>query len=170
MRYDVASKVVEYGNEAILRRFLGIDPQEVELIEELPQETAGLRRSDYPLRVKVSGVERIILLEFQTRWSWDLPLRLLEYYARFKMRYRLPVMGVVMIESPAYDIIKEEGIKEGIQQGMLEEAREMVLEVLSVKFGVLPLELIRQIKQLLRAAVMAEDLDQFRQELEKVKE
>ncbi|MCD6507555.1 hypothetical protein J7M22_13145 [Candidatus Poribacteria bacterium] len=99
MQYDVASKViVEHGKEAILRRFLGIDPQEVELIEELPQETASLRRSDYSLRVKTAeGREEIILLEFQTRWNWDLPLRLLEYHARFRIRYRLPVMSVVIL-------------------------------------------------------------------------
>ncbi|MCD6507556.1 hypothetical protein J7M22_13150 [Candidatus Poribacteria bacterium] len=79
-----------------------------------------------------------------------------------------------MIESPAYEIIKEEGL----QQGMLEDAREMVLEALSVKFGVLPLDLIQRIKsiqvreilkQLHRTAVIARDLDQFRRELEKVK-
>ena len=84
----------------------------------------------------------------------------------------------IMIESPAYEIIKEEGLREGIQQGMLEEAREMVLEALSVKFGVLPIDLIEEIKgiqlrevlkQLLRAAMTVESLDQFREQLGRVK-
>jgi len=217
------------------------------------------------------GREQIVLLEFQTAWRWEVPLRLLEYQIRYKLRYRLPVMSVVllfrrredvaeeyedesirfryevirlwqmdggevlrrkeiwiypfipvmrggdenvfmaeeeiygsdmergvkadlltaltifsgfrgeeivrrllerrrdiMIESPAYEIIKEEGLREG----MLEEAREMVLEALSVKFGVLPIDLIEEIKgiqfrevlkQLLRAAMTVESLDQFRE-------
>ena len=88
----------------------------------------------------------------------------------------------IMIESPAYEIIKEEGLREGIQrglqQGMLENAREMVLEALSVKFGVLPIDLIEEIKgiqlrevlkQLLRAAMTVESLDQFREQLGRVK-
>jgi len=84
----------------------------------------------------------------------------------------------IMIESPAYEIIKEEGLREGIQQGMLEDAREMVLEALSVKFGVLPIDLIEEIKgiqfrevlkQLLRAAMTVESLDQFREQLGRVK-
>jgi len=287
MRYDVATKVVvEHGKEAILRELVGIEAVEAELIEELPQETVSLRRSDYPLRVRDrEGEERIVLLEFQTAWRWEVPLRLLEYQIRYKLRYRLPVMSVVllfrrredvteeyedesvrfrykvirlwqmdgdevlrrkeiwiypfipvmrggdenvfvaeeeiygsdmergvkadlltaltifsgfrgeeivrrllerrrdiMIESPAYEIIREEGLREGIQrglqQGMLEDAREMVLEALSVKFGVLPIDLIEEIKgiqlrevlkQLLRAAMTVESLDQFREQLGRVK-
>ena len=47
MRYDVATKVVvEHGKEAILKRLVGIEAVEAELIEELPQETVSLRRSD----------------------------------------------------------------------------------------------------------------------------
>ena len=283
MRYDVATKVVvEHGKETILKRLVGIEAVEDELIEELPQETVSLRRSDYPLRVRDrDGREQIVLLEFQTAWRWEVPLRLLEYQIRYKLRYRLPVMSVVllfrrredvteeyedesirfrykvirlwqmdggevlrrkeiwiypfipvmrggdenvfmaeeeiygsdmergvkadlltaltifsgfrgeeivrrllerrrdiMIESPAYEIIKEEGLREGIQQGMLEDAREMVLEALSVKFGVLPIDLIEEIKgiqfrevlkQLLRAAMTVESLDQFREQLGRVK-
>jgi len=277
MQYDVAAKVVvEHGKEAILKWFLRIEPEHVELIEELPQETATLRRSDFPLWVGTNdGKEQIVVLEFQTRWKWDVPLRLLEYVVRFKLKYRLPVIGVVilfnrregleelyedesvsfrynlvkmwevkaedvlqkgelwlypfvpvmeseekdifkaeekiygsnlerrdkadlltalsifsgfkgekivrsllkrrrdiMIESPAYDIIKEEGIKEG----MLEEAKEMVLEVLSFRFGVVPVELVQKIKrieereifkQLHRVAMSAETFDEFQKQFRK---
>ncbi|HEX29678.1 TPA: hypothetical protein ENG04_06320, partial [Candidatus Poribacteria bacterium] len=71
MRYDVAAKVVvQHGKEALIRWFLQIDPEEIELMEELPQESASLRRSDFPLWVRTKdGREQIILLEFQTRWS-----------------------------------------------------------------------------------------------------
>ena len=99
MQYDVAAKVVvQHGKEAILRWFLGIDPEEVELIEELPQESVSLRRSDFPMWVRTKdGRERIVLLEFQTRWERDVPLRLLEYTVRFKLRYHLPVQAVLIL-------------------------------------------------------------------------
>jgi len=50
----------------------------------------------------------------------------------------------IMIESPAYDIIKEEGL----QQGMLEDAKEMVLDALSFRFGVVPVELLQKMKRI----------------------
>jgi len=78
----------------------------------------------------------------------------------------------IMIESPTYRLIKEEGIREG----MLEEAKEMVLEALSTRFGVLPLDLAQKVKsiqlrevlrQLLRVAVTVESLDEFEEQLKK---
>ena len=95
----------------------------------------------------------------------------------------------IMIESPAYELIKREGFEEGVREGMergleigaergkLEEAREMVLEALSFKFGLLPEELVRQVKSirerevlkgLLREAIAANSLDEFKQRLGKV--
>ena len=108
MRYDVAAKVViQYGKESMLRRFVGIDPEEVDLLEELPQESVSLRRSDFPLWVKLKGgEERIILVEFQTRWERDVPLRLIEYTARYKLRYRIPVDSVVVL------LRRREGLEE----------------------------------------------------------
>jgi hypothetical protein len=99
MQYDVAAKVVvQHGKEAILRWFLHIDPEYAELIEELPQETVSLRRSDFPLWVRTKdGREQIVLLEFQTRWEWEVPIRLLEYHARFRLKYRLPVLSVLIL-------------------------------------------------------------------------
>jgi len=279
MRYDVAAKVVvQHGKEALIRWFLQIDPEEIELMEELPQESASLRRSDFPLWVRTKdGREQIILLEFQTRWSWNLPLRLVDYIARFKLKYHLPVFGVVvlftrreglgevyqdesitlryrlikiwqmkseevlekgdiwlypfipamkgedddifraekeiyrsnlgrgdkadlltaltifsgfrgeeivkkllakrrdiMIESPAYEIIKEEGMREGLQQGMLEEAREMVLRAIGVRFKVVPTDIEQKIRSipskatlvsLHDAAITCKDLREFRDTL-----
>ena len=91
----------------------------------------------------------------------------------------------IMIESPAYELIKREGFEEGMERGIeigaergkLEEAREMVLEALSFKFGLLPEELVRQVKSirerevlkgLLREAIAANTLDEFKQRLGKV--
>lgn len=48
MQYDVASKVIiEVGKEAIIRRFLDIDPEEVLLMEQIQEETVSLKRSDF---------------------------------------------------------------------------------------------------------------------------
>ena len=277
MQYDVATKVlVEHSKEEMLRWFLRLEPDYVELLEELPQETVSLRRSDFPLWVRTKdGKEQIVLLEFQTRWEWDVPIRLLEYHARFRLKYRLPVLSVVflfrkregleplyedesvsfrynlvkmwelkakevlqkdelwlypfipvmeseekdifnaeekiyssslgtrdkadlltalsifsgfkgenivrslmkrrrdiMIESPAYDIIREVES----EMARLELAREMVLDALSFRFGVVPVKLVQKMKrieereifkQLHRVAMSAETLDDFQKQLEK---
>ena len=68
------------------------------MLEELPKEIVSLRSSDYPLLVRdKAGIEQIVLLEFQTQWEIDLPLRLIEYYVRFKMKYHIPVRPIVLL-------------------------------------------------------------------------
>jgi hypothetical protein len=52
-RYQVndilAAKVlIDTSKEAILRRFLEIELESVELIEEIPQEIVSIKRSDFP--------------------------------------------------------------------------------------------------------------------------
>ncbi|MFQ6041465.1 MAG: hypothetical protein ACE5PV_11465, partial [Candidatus Poribacteria bacterium] len=99
MEYDIASKkLVEIGKESLLRWLAGIEIESAELLEELPKETVSLRSSDFPLLVRDrEGLEQIVLLEFQTQWEVDFPLRLLEYYARFKMKYHTRVMPIVVL-------------------------------------------------------------------------
>ncbi|RKY04346.1 hypothetical protein DRP77_04125, partial [Candidatus Poribacteria bacterium] len=111
MRYDVASKrLMEIAKEEILSWLLDIEVESAELIEEVPKETVSLRRSDFPLLVRdKEGGERIVLIEFQTRWEPELPVRLLEYFARFKLKHRLPVIPVVVL-------FKEGGPQEGIYE------------------------------------------------------
>lgn len=101
MKYDVASKrLVELGGKSILREFVKIDIGEFELIQELPQQTVSLRSSDFPLMVRdQKGNEMIVLLEFQTRWEEELPLRIGEYLIRFLRKYQLPVIPVVLLFS-----------------------------------------------------------------------
>ena len=79
-----------------------------------------------------------------------------------------------MIESPAYEIIKEEGIKEGLQQGMLEDAREMVLRAFGVRFKVVPPDIEEKVRSipsrttltlLLERAITCKDPDEFREAL-----
>ena len=113
MQYDIAAKViVEMGKETLLRHFLYIDPLSATLIEELPQETVSLRRSDFPLRVQDrNGEERIVLLEFQARWTVDIIWRMIEYSARFKQKYRLPIMPAMLLfrrHTKARDIYRDE--------------------------------------------------------------
>ncbi len=70
-------------------------------IMELPQETVTVRRADFPIRVTtVDHEEMIVVLEVQTRWSWDVPLRLLEYEVRYRRRYRMGAMGAVLLLTP----------------------------------------------------------------------
>lgn len=74
------------------------------------------------------------------------------------------------IESPAYEIIKEEGIKEVLQQGM----QQMLLETLEVKFETVPLRLMREIngiedtealKMLHRQALKASSIQEFQEKI-----
>jgi predicted transposase YdaD len=102
MRYDVASKVtVEIARYSIVELLFGIRPSHVSLIERLPQESVSLRRSDFPLMVEMEDERFILLLEFQTRWEREIPLRLLEYMARLKMEYELRVVPAVMLFMPS---------------------------------------------------------------------
>jgi hypothetical protein len=84
-----------------------------------------------------------------------------------------------MMESAGYEIIKKEGFDEGpqqgLQQGMIDEAREAVLDVLLKRFGKCPaavekaiLSMISMVtlKSLRRQAVRVESLDAFRTFLE----
>ena len=92
-----------------------------------------------------------------------------------------------MIESAAYDLIKEEGYKEGMQQGMQEGMqegmqqgiRQGVIDALEARFELVPdsvAAIIQEIdepavlKALLKKAVTIDSLDSFRQLLNKVLE
>ncbi len=294
MEYDIAAKVaLDTSKEEILRRYLSIEPKDIEILEELPQETVSLKRSDFPLRVRTKeGVELIVLIEIQTVFERRFVFRLIDYTVRFMLKYDLEVIPLVllltpseqaegiyesrfltfrynivrfweesaeeylkekslypfialtkggksvleeaerrlyedtdisidkkadlltamailtglkdaelarriierrrdiMIRSAAYEIIKEEGIregmregikegmkegiKEGIQIGMVEEGRDVVLETVKERFGEVPLdisEFVSQInnksilRQLLRFAIHSKSLDEFREKM-----
>ena len=76
----------------------------------------------------------------------------------------------MMIESAAYDIIKQDGIEEG----MILEAREMLIEVIQTRFSTVPDEVAEMVakisdrtalKSLLRQAISCEDLHTLRDKL-----
>ncbi|QCQ21357.1 hypothetical protein [Desulfoglaeba alkanexedens] len=105
--YDAAMKVIlAHCREAALEFFLGLHVEESEILE-LPQETASVRRSDFPIRVRASeGRVFIVLLEVQSRWEPNVPLRLLEYDARYRLKTGLSVLPVVMLLTPSGNVVE----------------------------------------------------------------
>ena len=282
MRYDISSKIlIEKCREEILRRLLGLSVEESTVLEQLPQETVSLKRSDYPVLVTdEDGRQLLVVLEVQSGWEPDVPVQLLEYRCRYLLKYgvdtlscvlllrpsrqatdfyedpevsfhfrlariyefdareiiregslclmpfvplmrhgeeliteadrllyesRLPrgdkadmltamaiLSGLVssqlpqsllarrrdiMIESAAYDLIKQEGLQEGIEEGMLRKSREDVLEVLEARFDFIPkpvrtvisaIDDLDILKALLRKAITVESLDHFRQVMDDI--
>ena len=88
-----------------------------------------------------------------------------------------------MLESPVYREILEEGkalgLKEGLELGEESRLREDVLEVLEVRFGVVPSsleELVRKVRGkrtlegLLRRSILVEDVEAFREDVRRVLE
>ena len=72
-----------------------------------------------------------------------------------------------MIESAAYDLIKQEGL----QQGFLQDARESIFDNLEVRFGVVPtgvakivntIEQLAVLKALRRKSAIVQSLDEFK--------
>ncbi|MBC7359662.1 MAG: hypothetical protein H5U10_14110 [Desulfacinum sp.] len=113
--YDAAMKVIlAHCREAALEFFLGLEVEESEILE-LPQETASVRRSDFPIRVRTDdGRVFIVLLEVQSRWEPQVPLRLLEYDARYRLKTGLSVLPVVMLLTPSGSVVEsfeDEGLR-----------------------------------------------------------
>ena len=97
--YDVATKVLmDKAAGPMLDEFLGIQATDIELIDELPQESASLKRSDYMLRViDNEGQARIVLWEFLSQWRRNAVLNLCDYGVRALMKYDLPLRPVIFL-------------------------------------------------------------------------
>jgi hypothetical protein len=85
----------------------------------------------------------------------------------------------IMIESAAYDIIKQDGIRLGLQQGKSTALKEALMEVLTERFPVVPSSIIQVIdgidnlfvlKSLIRIALKTPSLEAFRKDLESAAE
>ena len=95
-----------------------------------------------------------------------------------------------MIESAAYDVIKQEGLSEGLQQGLseglqqgllqgkIQEAQEAILDYLEARFEIVPesvtkevqgIEALGVLKTLRRGSVKVASLDEFKALLKKAK-
>jgi len=103
IQYDIASKVlIEKCRYELLRHFVGLEVEQSILLEEIPQETVSLRRSDYPIRVTdADGRVFLVLLEIQTFWKQNVPMRSLEYRMRYRIKYDLPVQTCILLLTPS---------------------------------------------------------------------
>jgi hypothetical protein len=103
MHYDIAAKVVmEKCRGEILRRLLGLSVSESTILEELPQETVSLKRSDFPLLVtEESGSQRLVLIEIQSEWDNHIPLRLLDYRSRYLLKHDVEAISCVLLLRPS---------------------------------------------------------------------
>ena len=101
--YDVATKVLmDKAAGPMLDEFLGIQAADIELIDELPQESASLKRSDYMLRViDAAGQAQIVLWEFLSQWRRNAVLNLCDYSVRAFMKYDLPIRPVMLLLAPS---------------------------------------------------------------------
>ena len=93
----------------------------------------------------------------------------------------------IMIESPAYELIKLEGIREGIKEGFqkgveeglragkVEEAKALILEALRLRFGEVPVRVIEALEEidneaklrfLHQRAILCKSIEEFERELE----
>ena len=90
-----------------------------------------------------------------------------------------------MIQSAAYEIIKREGFKEGIEYGMkegLEQGlqqglRDSIFQTLEVRFGVIPSKVISRIERITdpetlrsihREALKSSSIEEFEEKMEKM--
>lgn len=103
MRYDISSKIlIEKCREEILRRLLGLSVVESSVLEQLPQETVSLKRSDYPVLITdEDGRQLLVLLEVQSGWEPNVPLRLLEYRSRYLLKYGVSVLSCILLLRPS---------------------------------------------------------------------
>ncbi|MBF0498272.1 MAG: hypothetical protein HQK58_17130 [Deltaproteobacteria bacterium] len=140
MHYDVTSKMlIEKGQKEILRRLVGLAVLESELIEEVPQETASLMRSDFPIKwTNEKGQSQLVLLEIQTRWEKDVPRRLLAYRSRYQLKYDLDAISCVLLLRPSRQATNHYRDQEISYQFKLVRVYEFDSQVI-IDQGVLPL-------------------------------
>lgn len=81
MHYDIAEKIlIEKCRDVLLEHLLQISVSESVILEDLPQETVSVRRSDYPIQVTdTAGQSMMVLLELKSSWETDSILQILEY-------------------------------------------------------------------------------------------
>ena len=79
----------------VLGTSAGAEPFQLETQDR--QLTALSRDVDFVARVQLEGQQVLLLLEFQTRWETDMPLRMAEYVLRLHRRYALPVVAAVAV-------------------------------------------------------------------------
>ena len=103
MQYDVALKeLFHICQHDLLTALLQLPVRESTLLEEKPQETVSMRRSDFVLQItQEDGESLLVVMEFQTRWEPDVPIRMLEYRVRQCARTGLDAISVVLLLTPS---------------------------------------------------------------------
>jgi len=89
---------------------LGATPAHAEplAIEELDKELPALSREvDFVARVGMEGQDALLLIEFQTTWTKDMPQRISGYCWRLYERYHEPVYPVVVVLRPGGRLRRE---------------------------------------------------------------
>jgi hypothetical protein len=117
--------------------------------------------------------EEIVQLFRLIDWMMVLPEELRrefnEELRRYQEENRMPLLSWIELEA------MQKGLEEGIQQGILQTAREAVLEVLEARFELVPPEVVEAInriedasilKRLLRQAIAIPSIEEFQQLLE----
>jgi hypothetical protein len=106
MHYDVAAKILMGKCRIeILRELLGISVVESTILDDAPQETVSVKRSDFPVWVRdESGGRRLVLLEIQSRWEKSLPLRLLDYRSRYILKHDTELVSCVLLLQPGMGV------------------------------------------------------------------
>ncbi len=106
---------MERAAEQMLKQFLGMSSSDIELIEELPQESANLKRSDCILRVTDhDGKTAIVLWGFLSEWKRRSVLSLCDYCVRATIKFGLPVKPAILLLSPspkAEDVLDTEYLR-----------------------------------------------------------
>jgi predicted transposase YdaD len=117
MEYDITAKVlIEQSHREILQYFLGLPVVDSTLLQPLPQQTATLRSSDFPLLVTDErGQRSLVVLEVQSEWEWEVPFRLLEYRCRHILHERLTdALSCVLLLRPsrvATDLLEDAEVR-----------------------------------------------------------
>ncbi len=115
-QYDIATKVlIESCRDEFIRRFAGIDVRESRLIDDLPQETVSLKRSDYAVLITdKDAVQKLVILEIQTFWNRSVPLNILDYRTRYLLKHDVEVISCVILLRPsssATDFIEDNEVR-----------------------------------------------------------
>ncbi len=115
-QYDIATKVLmESCRDEIIHHLLDLPVRESVLLEPLPQETASLKRSDFPVMMTdENGQKGLVIIEVQTEWKRSVPLNLIDYRTRYLLKHDVKATSVVLLLRPsgaATDLYEDDEIR-----------------------------------------------------------
>ena len=149
------------------------------------QPTVEMHEADSVIKVKRNGEEVLVHLEFQTTDSYDpaMSLRMAGYIVRLSELISNIILEETMQQPNIIEYWTEkaaaeahqQGLEQGLEQGMKERAREDILEALELRLQLdtahtfkpvlEAIEDSQRLKQLHRAAILAESPEDFQRAL-----